>query len=103
MVIKNLVFKVHAGSDYQDFGLTGGIVDLGTEVGVAAYGLSQGRQLQFYSASRSLDCVAEQPIDNLKTSYQYLLTCIPHCPKWFVRSLQSQNAIDLRCVATYDV
>lgn len=66
MVIKNLVFKVHAGSDYQDFGLTGGLVDLGTEVGVAAYGLSQGRQLQFYGASHSLCCVAEQPIDNLK-------------------------------------
>lgn len=71
---QNLVFEVHAGSDYRDFGLTSELVELGAQVRVPAYGLSQGRQLQFYGVSHSP---------------------VPSASRWLTSS-QADNGVELR-------
>lgn len=53
--VSGLAFEVHAGAAYRDFGLVDGLRRRGAEVVVPAAGLSQGRQLAFYTASSGGD------------------------------------------------
>ena len=56
-----LVFEVHAGAAYRDFGLVDGLRRRGAQVVVPAAGLSQGEQLAFYAGSLSGDEAAPPP------------------------------------------
>jgi hypothetical protein len=52
--LTGVVWEVHAGADYRAFGLVDGLVAAGGRVEVPAAGLSQGKQLAFYRAGRTL-------------------------------------------------
>lgn len=45
----NVVFEIHAGAEYRDFGLVVGLRDRGARVEVPTEGLRQGEQLAFYA------------------------------------------------------
>ena len=49
--VAGMVFEVHAGAAYRDFGLIEGLRRRGGAVVVPAAGLSQGRQLAFYAGT----------------------------------------------------
>lgn len=51
--VSGFVIELHAGSDYRDFGLCAGLAQRGAELSNPTVGLSQGRQLAFYSAARA--------------------------------------------------
>jgi hypothetical protein len=53
--LDGVVFEVHAGAAYRDFGLVDGLRRRGAEVVVPAAGLSQGRQLAFYAGRAGPD------------------------------------------------
>ena len=49
--VTGVVFEIHAGAAYRDFGLIDGLRRRGAEVVVPAAGLSQGQQLAFYNGA----------------------------------------------------
>lgn len=58
--VRGYVFEVHAGSDYRDFGLTEGLLRRGALVVVPTLGLTQGRQLAFYTNARKAGVTQER-------------------------------------------
>ena len=50
-VCAGLVFEIHAGANYADFGLVQGLQERGAAVERPATGLSMGRQLAFYAGA----------------------------------------------------
>ena len=46
--LSGIVFEIHAGADYRDFGLVEGLKTKGAIVEVPTQGLTQGQQLAFY-------------------------------------------------------
>lgn len=54
--VAGVVFEVHAGAAYRDFGLVEGLRRRGAEVVIPAAGLSQGRQLAFYAGAVAGPC-----------------------------------------------
>lgn len=46
--VAGMIFEVHAGSSYRDFGLVEGLRHRGAEIEIPAEHLSQGEQLAFY-------------------------------------------------------
>ena len=51
--LQGLVFEIHAGKEYRDFGLVDGLRVRGAEVEVPAAGLGIGKQLTFYASGSS--------------------------------------------------
>jgi len=47
--LEGVVFEIHAGAEYRNYGLTSGLQERGALVDVPAAGLSFGRQLHFYA------------------------------------------------------
>jgi hypothetical protein len=63
--VRSYIFEIHAGSDYQDFGLTDGLLLRGALVVVPTLGLTQGRQLAFYANARKYG-ISAAPVQEVK-------------------------------------
>jgi hypothetical protein len=50
--LRGTKFEIHAGRDYWDHGLEGGLLSAGASVTIPTKGMSQGEQLAFYKKTR---------------------------------------------------
>ncbi len=60
--LRGMIFEIHAGADYREYGLIDGLHRFGAYVEVPAAGLGQGQQLRLYKQGPS--AFVGRPVDS---------------------------------------
>ena len=87
--VAGVVFELHAGAAYRDFGLVDGLRARGAEVVNPTAGLSQGGQLAFYAGNSELRDprpLAPPPADVATTSQATPAGDVARRPRWASRT-----------------